>query len=412
MWLTLISVGGLAVSSTYVFLTNLHSVPVGDGLYYHYQADLLAEGKGWFIAPWKYLWTHKVVQSAQHPPLWTLVLAAAAFIGLKSYVAQLFWACLVGGFAVFVTGLAAREIAGERAGLIAAAIAAVYPNYWLNIGKGLSEILLLLIVAAVVLVSFQFWHRPSFPKAALLGMLCALAALTRSEQVMLLVVVLVPLALVLRNMTLRRRLALAATGVLVALLVMAPWVGFNLSRFNHPEYLSDESGVTLVAANCRQTYFGARLGYWSFPCSTSVHVSGDESDQDAQYRHVALMYISHHLGRLPVVMAARVGREFGVFAPLSQLEYEHNLRPLVPAQIGLILYYFMVVASVFGAVLLKRRGLTLVPFVGLFVEVFLTAALLFGKTRYRAPLEVGLVVLTAVVLDHLFTPRLKAQQNG
>jgi len=78
----------------------------------------MAEGKGWFEWGPNY-------QTAFHPPLWTLVLEAAAVIGLKSYLAQLLWACLVSAGAVFVTGLAGREVAGPRVGLIAAAIAAV-----------------------------------------------------------------------------------------------------------------------------------------------------------------------------------------------------------------------------------------------------------------------------------------------
>jgi cobalamin synthase len=63
------------------------------------------------------------------------------------------------------------------------------------------------------------------------------------------------------------------------------------------------------------------------------------------------------------------------------------------------MYYPMALASVFGAIALKRRKITLVPFVGLLVEIALSAVLTIGATRYRVPLEVGLVVLTAVAVD-------------
>jgi hypothetical protein len=63
------------------------------------------------------------------------------------------------------------------------------------------------------------------------------------------------------------------------------------------------------------------------------------------------------------------------------------------------MYYVMAVTSVVGFFSLRRRGVTVVPFVGLLIEVVLTAVLLYGTTRFRTPLEVGLVVLTAVVVD-------------
>jgi 4-amino-4-deoxy-L-arabinose transferase-like glycosyltransferase len=235
----------------------------------------------------------------------------------------------------------------------------------------------------------------------MLGIVCALTALTRSEQAILIVVVLVPLALVLRNVSLRRRLALVGVGILAALVIMAPWVGFNLSRFSQPEFLSAELGSALVTANCRPTYFGPKLGYWSLSCLSADQTSGDESARDAQHRRFAWHYITSHEGRLPIVLAARVGREFGLFAPLQQVRFDNRIegRALVPIQVALVMYYVMAVTSVVGFFSLRRRGVTVVPFIGLLIEVVLTAALLYGTTRFRAPLEVGLVVLSAVVLD-------------
>ena len=326
------------------------------------------------------------------------MLALADAIGIKSFLSQRLLTCLVAGAAVFMTGMAAREVAGPRVGLIAAVIAAVYPNYWMNATTGLSETMLLLLVAAVIFASYRFWHRPSLGRAILLGALCASAALTRSEQALLLLVVLIPLALALRGVPLRRRVALAGTGVLTGLLLIAPWVGFNLSRFNQPVFMSDDLGGTLAFANCRPAFYGHALGFGDFKCLYAAQVgsSGDESQGDAHLRRVALHYINAHSNRLPVVVAARVGREFGFYLPLEQIRLDVQLssRPLVPAWIGLGMYYLLVVGSIYGGVVLRRRRDTLVPFVGLLVEVVVATAVTFGATRYRVPLEVGLVVLS------------------
>jgi hypothetical protein len=138
-----------------------------------------------------------------------------------------------------------------------------------------------------------------------------------------------------------------------------------------------------------------------------VGSSGDESQQDAHLQRVALHYINAHSGRLPVVVAARLGREFGLYLPLEQIRLDVQLssRPLVPAWVGLYMYYCLLIGAVFGGVILWRRRTTLVPLVGLLVEVAVATMVTFGATRYRVPLEVGLVLLAAVAIDALWKRR-------
>lgn len=414
MWLVVVTGVGLALRITYVVVQK-HSVLGVDAAYFFDQARLAWNGTGWFIDPFAFIYKHHaVLQSATHPPLWTLVLVLADAVGLRTYESHLVVASLVGSGAVFVTGCAARDLAGPRAGLIAAGIAAVYPNYWINDGTGVAESLLLLLVATAVLVGYRFWRRPSLRLAVALGGVCGLAALTRAEQLLLVVAVLIPVALVIRGRSLRRRLALAGAGVLTAVVVIAPWVGFNMARFSRPVLMSDDVGSTLVFSNCRTAYSGPLLGYGDFLCLDAVSPGpGDESVQDDHYRRVALHYIRGHLGRVPLVMAARLGRELGFFKPFDQLRTEDywNSRPLVPARIGLVMYYGMLVGAVGGALVLRRRGITLVPLVGLLLEVAATAMVSIGATRYRVPLEVGLVVSSAVALDALVT-RIGARRSA
>lgn len=412
VWLALVSFVGLCIRVVYVLVSKRQAVPGGDAFYFHLQANLLVNGKGWFIDPWAYIHHHQVVESAYHPPLWSLVLAAPSAIGAKSYLSQLLWACVVGTAAVFVTGLAGREVGGPRAGLIAAGIAAVYPNYWLNDGSGLAETLVLFLIAAVVLVSYKLWRRPSLSNVAILGALCGLAALTRSELSLLVVLVLIPVCLVLRSLSAGRRIAIASVGASVALLVVAPWIGFNLSRFNHVEIISTEFGSGLASANCNQTYRGPLTGYWSFGCQVHrncavLPIQKDESAWDARCRRIGLSYIERHQTRLPVVMTARIGREFGVFDPIQQLRLDgghpalssFETRPFVWAAAGLVMYYLLLVASVFGALTLRKRRLTLVPLVGILAGVVVAAVLIYGTTRFRSPFEVVLAVLAAPAID-------------
>ncbi len=221
--------------------------------------------------------------------------------------------------------------------------------------------------------------------------------------------VLIPVALIIKKVPWRQRLTYAGAGTLVAVLMIAPWVGFNLSRFSKPVYMSDDLGGTLAFANCREAYYGRNIGFGDFKCLTAAQKgsSGDESAVDAHNRQVALHYINVHLNRVPYVMLVRVGREFGFYRPLAQigLDVELSSRPRIPDEVGLYTYYVLVVGAVAGAFMVRRRGKPLVPFGGLLLEVVVATVVTFGATRYRAPLEVGLVVLSAVAVDGVWRRR-------
>jgi 4-amino-4-deoxy-L-arabinose transferase-like glycosyltransferase len=404
-WLECITFAATVPQVAWILTHRPTVIPFNDAWYYHYQAQLIANGDGWFVAPFAYIVHHVAVPSAQHPPVWTLVLAVADVLGLTTFLSHLLVACVIGGAAVFVTGLAAREVAGPRAGLAAAVIAAAYPNYWLNDNTGLSEAVVLLLVSAVVWMSLRMWRQPTMARSAGLGALCALTALTRGEQILLVPFVLFPVVFAMRRGSLRRRLADLGVGVLATSLILAPWVAFNLSRFSEPVLLSSDLGSTLAFSNCRAAYQGPAIGYGSFQCLASdlKPVKGDESVADAHLRSVALAYMNVHAARLPVVIAFRLGREFGLYAPFGQVRLDSSLnrRPLVPSQIGLVMYYVLLPLAVVGGVTVRRRRTTIVPFVGICAEVVLTTSLTVGSIRYRVPLEVVLVVLAGVAVDSL-----------
>jgi 4-amino-4-deoxy-L-arabinose transferase-like glycosyltransferase len=398
----IVVVVGLGVRIGYVYLYRHHVVPTGDAFYYHYQADLLARGKG-FVDPYSLFWARQVVPGANHPPLWTLVLGMAAAFGSTTFFAQLLWSSAIGALSVVVVAVATREVAGPRAALIAAGLAALYPVFIVNDGSLLAETLVVPLVALVVWAFYRLWHRPTLPRAAVLGALCALCALTRSELVLLVVFLAVPAGLFCRGRSWRRRLALSGVALAAALCMFGPWWAYSVPRFSHPEFLSDQLGVTLAAANCDQTYSGRLIGYWWNGCEVAVVTPAgkDASARDVQLRHIAIDYIEHHAGRVPVVMAARLGRALGVFRPGQQISLELEVlgRPRLPATIGLFYYYVLAALAVAGAWVLRGRGLPLVPFAVVLGEVVLVAVAIFGQTRYRTPLDVVLVILAAVALD-------------
>ena len=408
LWLALVSLAGALPGVIWVLTHKLHASPQGDAFNFYWVARLIVTRGQWFVSPLQFVFHNNITPSAQHPPLWSLVLAFFYAIGIQSYPAQLIATCFVGSAAVFLTGLAGKAVGGRRLGMVAAVIAAAYPNYWINYSLGLSETLVMVLVASIVLVSVQVWRAPTTGGVALLCALITLLTLTRAEQVLLFATVVLPLVVIMKRVDRRAKIRFLAVGAGVAVLLAGPWVGFNLSRFTKTTTFSTDLGTTLQMANCHYSYYGGYMGAGDFRCLPLVQPpAGDESVHDAAYRAAAEHYMRKHFDRVPLVMLKRVGREFGLYSPRGQLliETSVNYRPIWPAQVGLIAYYLLAAGGIWGAVLLRRRSFTLVPFGGILVVVVLTAMATFGQTRYRVPVDVVLVILSSVSVDALWTSR-------
>jgi len=163
---------------------------------------------------------------------------------------------------VALVGLAARRITGDRAGLIAAAFAELYPGLWMFERELLSETLLVLGVAVAILCAYSFIAQPTRGRAVVLGGVCGLLALIRSEQALLLLVLLVPVVLSRSRVPARRSASWLLASIGTAVLVISPWTIYNATRFDHPVLLSDNLGAAMTQGNCGRVFSGKLIGYY------------------------------------------------------------------------------------------------------------------------------------------------------
>jgi 4-amino-4-deoxy-L-arabinose transferase-like glycosyltransferase len=391
-----ISVFGLILRVAYVLtVTRYDNSHFYDAFYYVGQAGDLATGHG-FQTP--------VVggASALHPPLTALVEVPASWLfGIHGgTVPQRMTMAVLGAVAVGVIGWLGKVVAGHRVGIITAVVAALYPNLWIPSGIVMSETLAILLTALILIATYRFLRSPGWVNATLLGVGCGLAALTRSELSFFVLLILVPAVVVARTLSGRARVALAVLGIVVAGVVVSPWVVRNLVTFQKPTTLSTGDGGLLLGANCDATYHGVELGYWSLGCSTAVTPSNDPSVLSARQDHAAFSYMRHHLSRLPVVVAARVGRIWDLYEPFQTARFDQGEgRPVEASWAGIGAFYLLAPLAIAGFIVLGRQRKTRWPLVMPVVLVTLLAAGAYGIIRFRAPAEVSLVVLAAVALD-------------
>jgi 4-amino-4-deoxy-L-arabinose transferase-like glycosyltransferase len=285
-----------------------------------------------------------------------------------------------------------RRVGGSRLGLIAAGIVAVYPLLIAADGSLRSESVFALLVTLSLLCALRLREAPSADRAAVLGAVIALAALTRAEA--LLLVVLLPFGIA----GWRRGLI----SVAACLLVLSPWLIRNAVAFGRFVPISTNIGGLLAGANCPQTYHGPLLGQWDLACLPPATYANEAAESN-HLRDVGLRYARDHLGRLPVVIAARIGRSFELFLPRQQwaMEAFFEGRDENVEKAGVLVYYVVALLAIAGTVLLIRRrgpwGILLSPLV-LVVFVSVTG---YGFTRFRVGAEPALIVLAAVAIDRV-----------
>lgn len=306
-----------------------------------------------------------------------------------------------------VSRLSDANVAGvaERVGIVAAVIAAAYPNVWINDSLVMSETLAILLVSVSLLVALGHHANPSVRSGVVLGVLVGLGALTRSE-----IALFAPgFALLSVVVSRRRQLRVwpAVAIVVAAIVTLAPWTLYNAGRFDEPVLLTTNDGKTLLGANCDITHYDD-IGGWDIRCLGPVesgrigHERGapDASERSRVHRADAVAYISDHLDRLPVVIVARLGRLLDVYGLDTMIDQDVGEEKAEWAVLaGIACWWLFAVLAAVGWRVLSRRAVAmrwwlLVPV----VAVLVATVLFYGAHRIRAPAEPTVVVLAAVAI--------------
>lgn len=391
--LGLIALGALAIRWWYAYDIRDYLVQ-GDALTFHLVGQGLADGQGFVehLPPGG--------PTAEHPPALFLLWGLVDKLGANGFLAHRMVLGAIGVGTVVLLGLLGRRIGGDRLGLVAAALAAVYPMLWTADGSLMSEGLYGCFLVGALLAATGVRARPTWQRAAVLGALISLAALTRGEGLSLIVLLAIPVAILSRP-TWAGRLKLWGAALAACLVVLAPWTIFNLTRFDDPVLISTNSNGLFVGANCHETYYGELIGAWRFQCYTPRRPGEDEAQYFQRQRHIGIEYALDHTSRWPAVVAARLGRVLDVYR-FDQSVFFNSAegRPAQWASRAIRAYWVVGALALIGIVLLWRRRdrVALVVLGAPIVMVLLVGIVTYGGTRFRYAAEPSLVVLAAVTL--------------
>jgi 4-amino-4-deoxy-L-arabinose transferase-like glycosyltransferase len=370
-----------------------------DEAYYRTLATLLAQGEG-FVRPGEFYADGLSVPTAERAPVYPLALAGLAELGVTGPDPQRLLGALTGGGTIVALGLLARELAGDRAGLLAAGIAAAYPTLIAADGALMTESLYGMFLALMLLSALRLLRTGDRRWAVAVGVAGGLAALTRGEGLVLTAILLLG---ILWRPEHRRSVLVAA---LAFAFVLAPWTIRNWSVFDRPVLVATEAGETLAGANCASAYGGELIGRWDVNC-LELSGKGNEAQEADEAGREGLRYAADHVERLPVVLAVRLMRTWGIWEPLQRSEGREQW--VVTA--GVVVYALLVPLAVYGLVLLRRRRVPTWVVVAPLITVVVATLLSYGSVRFRHSAELALVVLAAVALDGLLRRRAAATED-
>lgn len=370
----------------------------------------------WYIAMARQMFTSQRfdnifngLPTAQHGPLTSLLLAPFAWLfphsidGLRNVMP------FVGAGSVTFLGLSAKEVGGERAGLIAAGLAAILPDLWIRDGLVVSEPLSILLVAICVFVALRSKRSFGWTEAFVMGLTCGLVALTRAE--------LAPLLFGITLVTIVRRapkkaLSRGALALVAVLMTLAPWFVFNQSRFARTVTLTNNLGITLAGANCNRTYYNwAIIGYdsqvcWNRAQDQANKISSDESVQSAYMRHLGISYAVNHASRWPVVAVMRVAWFMGLYRPGWVVTMgTYGGQPAWATWLQVITFYILFPASMALWWINRRRAWPHALLASLVLYSFLVVVLFVGHWRYRVSLDVAMVLIVGLGINQWWESR-------
>jgi hypothetical protein len=216
-----------------------------------------------------------------------------------------------------------------------------------------------------------------------------------------------------RERSVRRQLAAPVVLVAVAAGVMAPWVIFNLSRFERPVTLTTNDGTTLLGSYCDQTFSGDTKGGWSLSCvvdDPDYRNDEEPSVRSARQRTLARAYASDHVSQIPGVVLARLARSADLYG-LGNLVHQDvgEERYRWASWAGIVSWWLLAPLAILGVRDLPRRARPLFALPA--VMVLVVSAVFYGAHRIRSPLEPVVVVLSAVAIASLLGRRSSAEST-
>jgi 4-amino-4-deoxy-L-arabinose transferase-like glycosyltransferase len=357
-------------------------------------AESLASGSGFTYAEPPDSGSGQRFARAPGYPAFLSLLRANASTGAAPGTVKLVQS-LLGAVVVFMIAILGWRAAGPRAGVVAGALAAVYPPLvWLS-GYVLSESLYMPLALGCVLLLDQAVRRADqghSPRAG--GALSVAAGAVAGVSILVRPGMLIFLPFAAVWLMSRKQLTLALALLVTAFLVVAPWTLRNLHTHGRFVLVASEGGVTFWTGN-----HALARGEGDLAANPDIkraeiafraaHPGLTAEAMEPLYYQDAMRQIVAHPGWW-LGLLARKG--FYSVVPIGPSYTLHSTRYLVTTVVP---YALLLPLAVAGFIIISRHGRPPVPLYLLGASVLLTCLMFFPQERFRIPVIDPLVIVGA-----------------
>lgn len=333
-------------------------------------------------------------------PLWPFAIAAIYTVtGTNDLAARLFLCLLDAGTCVLIY-LFARDIFNKRIALAVGMIAAFYPGLFIYDGWLYSEAIYVFFVTGFAYSLFRLQRTPHIGWMISCGISLACASLTRPNGISLFILVLIWAAFMLSTRTLPWHKIALAVLVITCLTfgIIAPWT-FRNYLVSHKFILVATGSGAVLAGSYNDTALTSNLfgypGLW-IPVGKIRPPLTDHSD--AAETAYAFHWIETHPGELPYLLSQHfinLWRPYTSEEGLPVREFPNRLPSRIVWDLMNTTPVVIILLAACGLIVTLRskwREL-LVPYLVIGLTVVLCIAF-YGSSRFRAPIEPLLVLLT------------------
>lgn len=333
--------------------------------------------------------------TAYRPPMPSMVMAGVYVVVGHRFDAVRLLFCVFATCSVWLTYRLGRRAYGDGVGLLAAAGYAIYPLAIFQSSDLLSEPLGVMLFLAFLELTLAYAANGSWRNATLAGLIFGLALLARANFVLVIPLFAIWALFQFRHQ--RTRLLQSALVLLVAAVVMIPWVVRNYMVFGKLIPFSTMGGSVLLQGNNRIVVTVPKaFGYsvWDTELDEyrdDLRAAGDEVERDRRAKEFAIRWLKDHPDRWGFLIWQKFVRSW---TPFLEHNPSRSVRVIYLLTWGpvFILFVFALAPTFISAL---RQGSPIWLLHVSVLQYVLNSVIFFANIRYRSPIEPVCFILAA-----------------
>ncbi len=396
----------LTIRVTYNFTVAAGYFPLHDSLTYQNIAFHLVQEHCYC------LYAH--LPTVDRAPLWPFIIAIIdRLLGPQDILVRLVL-CLVGSGTCVLLYLFARDLFGERIGIFAGMVGAIYPFLYVYDGLLYAESLYIFLLLAFCYTLYRMQRSPRLSLMVTSGVLLGLLSLTRPNGIALLGLFVLWVGVMYKIKVFSWRIALQNILLvsLLSLIFIAPWTIRNYKVTHTLVTVAVGDGKVLLGAYNYETadpvyQHGYYAGVWIIPSESTPWIAEKfpldcakacEVTRDNAYKTAALQWIQAHLSYMPFMFGQHFIDTWQVVPQEADLATnrfpDRDSSRFVVTMMETITPIVFALALL-GVVVTSKRWRDLL-FIYLMILLTLAQNVVFyGIPRFRAPIEPMLILLAS-----------------